>query len=84
MTTSPCYETIPTKQGAQNVNIIHCRKICEIQRCIAPPNTILHLCNSTNFYLSKLVWTPIPNQFRYDTEKYGVFKPYQQNRMPRM
>ena len=65
------FETEPTKQDAQNVNIIHCIKICKIQICITLPNTMLYPHNITSFYISKLVWTPIPNQFRY--EKYLQF-----------
>ena len=67
------FETEPTKQDAQNVNIIHCIKICKIQiyvlHCLTP--CYIHIRNITSFYISKLVWTPIPNQFRY--KKYLQF-----------
>ena len=59
------FETIPTKQGAQNVNIMYCRKVCKILRCITLRHTIIYPCNTSYFYVSKLVWIPFPNQFRY-------------------
>ena len=65
------FEMEPTKQDAQNVNIIHCMNICKIQICITLPNTMLHPHNITSVYISKLVLAPIPNHFRY--EKYLQF-----------
>ena len=54
------------KTGCPKCKHMHCRKICEIQRYIALPNIIIHPCNSLYFYVSNLVWTLFPNQFRYE------------------
>ena len=45
--------------------IIHCRKICEIQKYTTLSNTIKHPCNALYFSVSRLVWTLFLKQSRY-------------------